>query len=389
MHSMEGPGGPVCLAPPPLDGRERACDARWEEVLRSGAYHGGARPWLCTAQGSCTTEPMRVPVMKNSKNLVVHRRAPSPSRERQWCAQDRMVAWHAKRRLWPAKLGQEGAQQGFEGSDEVMDTGGAVRPSRPLGLGEPAFGGPMVGRWLAPQGEALPDGQLQPGSPGRSGRRVPEMVPESNRRTDVLFPLEAKLQLAGVTAWDLREPPAERLGGSVRGRRQTRLLGDRALAPEVVERARTFGRATPAGGLQAGREGPRLIKRLGKALREARAVRGPTATRVSPGSAEVEKDHVVKPFLLDAVVVSGSLPWLVLIRAPLVRSLAGRGICRLIALRRPVVPRVGAGIALVRVDFVDRAQVAKKVRDGKQLPQVRIGPLRLRGAALLEFDEAI
>ena len=92
---------------------------------------------------------------------------------------------------------------------------------------------------------------------------------------------------------------------------------------------------------------------------------------------------------MNAVVVSGSLPWLVLIRAPLVRSLAGRGICRLIALRRPVVPRVGAGIALVRVDFVDRAQVAKKVRDGKQLPQVHIGPLRLRGAALQEFDEAI
>ena len=256
MHSMEGPGGPVCLAPPPLDGRESACDSCREEVLRSRAYHGGARPWLCTAQVSCTTEPLRVPFMKNSK-LVVHLRAPSPSRERQRCVEDRMVAWHSKRRLWPAKLGQEGPQQGFEGGDEVMDTGGAVGPSRPLGLGEPAPGRPVVGRGLAPQGETVPDGQLQPGSPGRSGRRGPETVPEGigltgHRRANVLFPLETKFQLAEVPAWDLRKPPAEGLGGSVRGRRQSRLLGNRALAPEVVERARAFGRQEagegPAGG---------------------------------------------------------------------------------------------------------------------------------------------
>ena len=84
----------------------------------------------------------------------------------------------------------------------------------------------------------------------------------------------------------------------------------------------------------------------------------PAATRVSSGSAEVEKDHVVEAVLLDTVVVSSGLPWLVLVRAPLVRRLARRSIGRLIALRCPVVSRVGAGITLVRVDFVDRAQVA-------------------------------
>lgn len=85
---------------------------------------------------------------------------------------------------------------------------------------------------------------------------------------------------------------------------------------------------------------------------------------------------MIEAVLLDSVVVRGGLPGLSLVRAPLVRSLAGRGIGRIIALDRPVVPQMGAGIALMRVDFVDGAQVAEVVRDGKQLPKVQIGPLR-------------
>ena len=88
MQSTEGPGGPV--SPLLVDGKGPATPA-------------GKR---CSAAE---------PAMAARGQDFVHRR--SAARRR-----DRMMAWH----VWPAKPGQKGPQQGFEGGDEVVDAGGAV-----------------------------------------------------------------------------------------------------------------------------------------------------------------------------------------------------------------------------------------------------------------------